>query len=151
MVAMYTVPLYINGKEVITSEVYDVLSPSTGKLLHQAASASVHDAIEAVEAASVAQASWAATNPYTKRAIFLKAAEIVERRAEELAQYEMDEAAATRDYSFGFDVPTAAQGLRDIAGRISGIQGSVPSLMDEATSAMVLRVPYGVIVGIAPW
>lgn len=76
---------------------------------------------------------------------------MVEARAEELAKYESDEAAAPREYSFGFDVPTAARGLRDVAGKISTIQGSVPSLADPGTSAMVLRVPYGVIVGIAPW
>lgn len=147
----YIVPLYINGEEIITSEVCDVISPSSGKLLHQASSASVQDAIDAVEAASAAQASWAATAPNIKRAIFLKAADIVERRAEELAQYETDEAAPPKEYSLGFDVPVAAQGLRDTAGRISTIQGSVPILSDPGTNAMVLKVPYGVIVAISPW
>jgi acyl-CoA reductase-like NAD-dependent aldehyde dehydrogenase len=29
--------------------------------------------------------------------------------------------------------------------------GAVPALQDPSTSAMILKEPYGVIVGIAPW
>lgn len=81
----------------------------------------------------------------------MKAADILERRAEEVGKFEEEEAGATTFYAAGFDVPTAVNGLRDVAGRVSSVVGMVPTLQDPSTSAMVLKEPYGVIVGIAPW
>jgi acyl-CoA reductase-like NAD-dependent aldehyde dehydrogenase len=149
--ATYTVPLYINGKQVQSSTTYDITSPSTGEVLHKASSASIADAISAVEAAQAAFKSWVAVPPAQKAAIFLKAADIVDRRTEELGKYEQDEAGATVGYSSGFDVPTAAAGLRDVAGRIATIVGTFPATSDPSRSALILQEPYGVILGIAPW
>lgn len=81
----------------------------------------------------------------------MKAADILESKTEEVGKWEEEEAGATTFYASGFDVPTAVNGLRDIAGRISTVVGMVPQLQDPGTSAMVLKEPYGVIVGIAPW
>jgi len=51
---MLTVPLQINGEEVITSKSIHVTSPSTGKVIHKASAASVTEAVKAVEAAEAA-------------------------------------------------------------------------------------------------
>jgi len=40
--------------------------------------------------------------------------------------------------------------LRVVAGKISGIVGTVPALQDPSRSAMVMKEPYGVVLGIAP-
>lgn len=150
--ADYTVPLYINGKEILTETTYDVVSPASGEVLHKASGASVAEAIQAVEAAQAAFKAWSATTPPQRAAIFLKAADIVERRAVELAKYEQDEAASSSDYSLDFDIPTAAAGLRDCAGRIApSLAGSFPALADPSSSAILLKEPYGVILGISPW
>jgi acyl-CoA reductase-like NAD-dependent aldehyde dehydrogenase len=148
---MITVPLQINGKDVHTPKTFDVLSPSTGKVIHQASAASVADATKAVEAAEAALEAWADTPPEVKRNIFLKAADILEKRTEEVGKWEEEEAGATTFYASGFDVPTAVNGLRDVAGRISSIVGTVPALSDPKRSAIVIKEPYGVILGIAPW
>lgn len=50
----YTVPLQINGEEVKTEEIFDGVSPATGKVLWKGASASKEDAIKAVKAAQAA-------------------------------------------------------------------------------------------------
>lgn len=41
--------------------------------------------------------------------------------------------------------------LRLFAGRISSIEGTVPTVAQEGQSAVVVKEPYGVILGIAPW
>jgi len=148
---MLTVPLQINGKDIFTDKTFDVVNPSTGKVIHNSAAASLKEVELAVEAAKTAFPSWAATPPNIKRNIFLKAADILESRIEEVGKWEEEEAGATTFYASGFDVPTAVNGLRDVAGRVSSLVGVVPALQDPSTSAMVLKEPYGVIVGIAPW
>jgi acyl-CoA reductase-like NAD-dependent aldehyde dehydrogenase len=149
---MFTVPLQINGKDIITTtKTINVTAPSTGKVIHKACSASTSDAIKAVEAAEAAFQSWANTPPDVKRNIFLKAADILEQRTEEVAKWEKEEAGATTFYASGFDIPNAVNGLRDVAGRISSIVGTVPALQDSTRSAIVRKEPYGVILGIAPW
>jgi acyl-CoA reductase-like NAD-dependent aldehyde dehydrogenase len=148
---MIVVPLQINGKDVTTSKTIDIYSPTAGKVIHKASSASVDDARQAVEAAQAAFESWADTPPSVKRDIFLKAANLLEARAEEVGKWEEEEVGATTFYASGFDVPTAVNGLRDVAGRISSIAGSVPALQDPARAAMVIKEPFGVILAIAPW
>lgn len=147
----YVVPLQIGGKEVLTSQTFQVTNPSTGTVLYSASSASVEDAITAVETAHAAFPSWANVRPSAKRDIFLRAAEILEKRGEELAGYMQEETGADGFWSGGFNVPVAAEGLRDIAGRIASIQGTVPVTGSGETDAYVYRVPFGVILGIAPW
>lgn len=148
---MLTVPLQINGEDVTTSKTLDVTNPTTGKVIHQASAAGVPEAIRAVEAAAAAFQSWADTPAYEKRNIFLKAADILERRTEEVGKWEEEECAAQAAYAGGFDVPTAVNGLRDVAGKISSIVGTVPQLGDPKKSAMVIKEPFGVVLGIAPW
>ncbi len=148
---MLTVPLQINGKDVSTSKTLDVTNPSTGKVIHKASSASVSDAISAVEAAQAAFASWRETTPAQKRAIFSKAADILERRTDEAGKLEEEEIGARPSFAGGFDVPTAVGGLRDVAGKIGTLEGTYPQLGDPNRSAIVLKEPFGVILGIAPW
>ncbi len=149
--SIYTIPAQIGGKEVELSDTFDVISPSTGKLLHRCSSASIRDAINAVEVAQAAFPSWRDTRPGEKREIFLRTAEVVKRRAEELGKYMMEEPGSGHFFAETFNVGLAADILIDIAGRISGLVGLVPTTADKGTSAMVWKEPYGVILGIAPW
>ena len=50
-----------------------------------------------------------------------------------------------------FDTTLAVEILRDVAGRISSIAGTIPQTASEGTSALVYKEPYGVILAIAPW
>ena len=147
----YVVPLQINGKDTLTSQTFPVTSPTTGKVIYEAASASVEDAISAVEAAQAAFGSWANVRPSRRRDIFLRAADILERRSSELAQYMQEETGADEFWSSGFNILVAAEGLRDVAGRIASIQGTIPATGSSDTTAFVYKVPYGVVLGIAPW
>ncbi|KAK5165629.1 hypothetical protein LTR04_001178 [Oleoguttula sp. CCFEE 6159] len=147
----YNVPLWINGKEVTTPTTFDVISPSNSKLLWHCSSASTDDATAAVEAAQKAYNSWRKTKPVKVREIFLKAAEIIDRRAEELGSYMEEETGAPDIFAKGFNVPSTSEMVRDLAGRVSGIMGSIINCAEDGTSALVFKEPYGVVLGIAPW
>lgn len=61
------------------------------------------------------------------------------------------EMGADEGASAGFVVPLAIRMLRDVAGRIGGICGSVPVVEAEGQSAIVYKEAMGVILGIVPW
>ena len=145
------IPLQINGHEVKTSTTFDVVDPSTGKVIWKSASASKEDAVNAIEAAQAAFPAWSKTKPAKRRDIMLKAAEILQSRAEELGGYMMTETGSQAPFATGFNIPTSVEMLKDIAGRIVTIAGSVPVCGEEGTNAIVYKEPYGVVLGIAPW
>ncbi|MCJ1291708.1 hypothetical protein MMC34_003253 [Xylographa carneopallida] len=145
------IPLQINGKEVKTSTTFDVVDPSTGKVIWKSASASKEDAMNAIEAAQAAFPAWSKTKPAKRRNILLKAAEILQSRVEELGGYMMTETGSQTAFATGFNIPTSVEMLKDIAGRIVTIAGSVPVCGEEGTNAIVYKEPYGVVLGIAPW
>lgn len=62
----------------------------------------------------------------------------------------MLETGAGPDFA-SFDHGLASDLLRDIAGRISSITGTIPQTSREDVSALVYKEPYGVILAIAPW
>ena len=149
--AEYTVPLQINGQEVTTKNTLDVVNPATGKVQWRSAAASRGDAVKAVEAAQAAFPAWAKTKPSKRRDIFLKAADILQSRAEELGAYMVEETGSEPFFAAGFNVPTSVELLKDAAGRIVTIAGQAPVMGEEGKSAIVFKEPYGVVLGIAPW
>lgn len=147
----YTVPLLINGAEITTPTTFTVTSPASHLPVWHSSSASLANVAAAITAAQNAARTWSATKPAAKRAIFMRAADIIDARAAELADYMKIETGAATAFSDGFNVPKAADMLRDVAGRLASIQGYVPSCEAAGTSAMVVKEPYGVVLGIAPW
>lgn len=148
--ADYTVPFFLNGKEHHTEKSFEIKSPVTGEVLHSCSSASPQDVTNAIESASEAFKTWRTMTPSRRRDIFLKAAEVMESRKEELAQNMIDETGATPAWA-GFNLHVATDMIKDVAGRISSIEGMVPATADEGLGAMVLKEPYGVVLAIAPW
>ncbi|KAH8429856.1 aldehyde dehydrogenase [Aspergillus melleus] len=145
------IPLIINGKEEIPDSTFDVISPYTNERCWTTASASPQDAIRAVEAADAAFPAWSQTKPTVRRDILLKAADILESRLEQNAEFMRTEMGADVGASQFFIVPLGIRMLRDIAGRITSICGSVPVVEEEGQSAIVYKEPMGVILGLVPW
>ncbi|XHG03360.1 hypothetical protein AWENTII_006670 [Aspergillus wentii] len=145
------VPLIINGKEERAASSFDVISPYTNEPCWSTASASPEDAIRAVEAADAAFPAWSQTKPTVRRDLLLKAADILESRLEECAGYMRTEMGADVGASQFFVVPLAIRMLREVAGRITSICGSVPVVEEEGQSAIVYKEAMGVILGIVPW
>lgn len=149
-VAVETVPLTINGKDYYPEKTFDVVSPDHGNVVHRCGSATVADAETAVNAAADAFKTWRKTTPQQRRTIFLKAADIMDERADELAGYMMAEVGASRHWcQVNFGLTTDL--IRDVAGRIAAVNGSFPALRDPDSSCIIMKEPYGVVLAIAPW
>ncbi|KAL2270156.1 hypothetical protein VTJ83DRAFT_2340 [Remersonia thermophila] len=144
------VPFVIDGQNVLPEKLFDVVSPATGEVVHQAAGATEEHVRLAVDSAAKAFESWKASQPRARRDILLKTAEVMRRRKEELGSYLVAETGAPRQWA-DFNVDAAAEFIVDVAGRILTLEGSVPSTKDEGTGALILKEPYGVVLGIAPW
>jgi acyl-CoA reductase-like NAD-dependent aldehyde dehydrogenase len=144
-------PLTIGGKEIRTSTQFSVVSPDTSEVIWECSSASREDAVAAVEAAARAFPAWSNMRIEDRRRIFLKAADILEARAEECQMYMAKETGALAQFS-GFNITASADLLREIAGGIStALMGSIPVCQEKGTNALVVKEPYGVCLGIAPW
>ncbi|WEW58889.1 hypothetical protein PRK78_004357 [Emydomyces testavorans] len=146
----YTVPLVLDNKDVVTSTTFAVNSPETGKTIYQCSSASVLDAEHAANSAQTAFKSWRETKPAVRQDIMLKAAEIYLRRKNELVGYCAEETGASGPFS-EFTFGLGYQIFKDVAGRAANIEGVAPQMVGEGQSAIVYKVPYGVILSIAPW
>ncbi|KAK6429111.1 hypothetical protein LTR95_014740 [Oleoguttula sp. CCFEE 5521] len=144
------VPLWIDGKEVTTETTFDVISPSTSEKLWSASGATPKEAHQAISAAATAFKTWRHTKPAAIRTILLKAADILEKRQGEAAEFMKKETGAL-DGFVGFNVHGTAENIRDVAGRISGIYGQIPSVQGDGQAAFIFKEPYGVIFAIAPW
>lgn len=149
---MTTLELLIGGQAKAASQgrTFERANPFTGQATTTAAAASVEDANAAAEAAGRAFATWSQSGPGERRAKLLKAAELMEVRQADFIERMVDETGATPAWA-GFNVMVAAGMLREAASLTTQIQGDViPSNVPD-NLAMGIRVPCGVVVGIAPW
>lgn len=144
------IPLLIDNHSIQSDNVFEVRSPTTGSVVHHCVGATVDDAEAAVNAAKAAFPAWSKKSPYERRDILTRAADIMASRREELIACQVEETGAMRVFAEKtFDMGVAF--LRDVAGRVSSIEGAVPSVSEAGETALVFKEPYGVILGIAPW
>src|SRR5579862_6433741 len=81
-------------------ETFDDLDPFTGDVVARVPNGTREDARKAVEAAASAFPAWSQTPPAERQRIFLKAADLLESRAEEVAGWLIRETGA----AFGFSM-----------------------------------------------
>ncbi|WP_104204368.1 aldehyde dehydrogenase [Billgrantia saliphila] len=149
---MNTLDLLIGGQSrpAHESATFERANPLSGKAVTQAAAATIDDVQAAAEAAGKAFETWSQIGPGERRGKLLKAAELMEARQAEFIERMVDETGATPAWA-GFNVMVAAGMLRETASLTTQIQGDViPSNVPD-NLAMGVRVPCGVVVGIAPW
>ncbi|KAK0391967.1 hypothetical protein NLU13_1465 [Sarocladium strictum] len=146
----HTVPFIINGEEISCDRTFDVTSPVTSKVSHRCCSAGVSEAEKAVQAAADALPTWRQTPPLERRNIFLKAADIMERRREELVGYMLQETTDVEQWA-NFNINVSIDLIRDVAGRCGTIEGAIPQTMDTSLTGLVVKEPFGVVLSIAPW
>jgi len=125
-------------------------NPLDGSLVTESAAANVDDAIDAVESAAKAFTRWSTTGPTERRAIMLKAADILESRAGEFIETMMSEVGAAQLWA-GFNVFLTTQLLREAAGIATQIQGETIPTDKPGTLSMTVRQAAGVVLSMAPW
>jgi benzaldehyde dehydrogenase (NAD) len=146
------IDLFINGQTQIAEHnaTFKRLNASTGLVASVAAAASVSDAVGAVQAAANAFPAWSSLGPGARRAILLKAAHELEQRQGDFAIAMAAETGASAMWA-GFNVHLAANMLIEAACLTTQVGGEVIPSDIPGNIAMGLRVPAGVVLGIAPW
>lgn len=144
--------LLIGGQEVpaASGRTAEDHNPYTGEVCATVAAAGADDVDRAVAAADAAFPSWSATSPTTRRAIFLKAADILESRGEDAATLMAQEAGGSRPWAL-FNVHLAAGMLREAAAAVTAPRGEVLTPQDDGTLSLAIREPVGVVAAFAPW
>ncbi|ANL69991.1 salicylaldehyde dehydrogenase protein (plasmid) [Rhizobium phaseoli] len=146
------ISLLINGADRAAADgrTYDRLDPFTEKLASRAAAASLEDVAAAVDAASAAFAAWSRTGPGQRRAILMKAADIMDAKVGEFTRLMIEETGATAPWA-GFNVMLAANILREAGAMTTQISGEIIPSDKPGSLAMGVRQAAGVCLAIAPW
>ena len=143
--------LFVGGGfvEAEGGRTFENRDPFTDELVSEVAAGSRGDAQRAVEAAAAAFAEWSQTPPAARQGIFLKAAEVLEARQDEVVSMLARETGCT--FGFGMFQMHFVPGLfRQAAALAYAPLGEIlPS--DTGAFAMGVRRPVGVVGAIAPW
>src|SRR5689334_16231883 len=129
---------------------FDDRDPYTGDVVASVAAGDREDAARAIEAADAAFAEWSQAGPGQRQAVFLKAADILESRRDEVVEWLAKETGCS--FGFGMFQMGFVPGLfRQAAGAAYAPLGQVlPSDLPGAF-AMGVRRPVGVVGAISPW
>lgn len=149
---MSDLSMLINGLKVTAEKgaTFERRNPLDGTVATRAPACSPADAVMAVEAAAEAFKTWSETGPGERRALLLKAAEKLEAKTPQFVEAVAAETGATGMWA-GFNVFLAAGMIREAAALTTQISGEVIPSDVPGSLAMGLRVPAGVVLGIAPW
>jgi acyl-CoA reductase-like NAD-dependent aldehyde dehydrogenase len=131
-------------------QTFEDRDPYTGDVVAHVAAATRADAARAVEAAAAAFPAWAQTPPAERQRLFLRAADILESRGEEIVSLLARETGCS--FGFGmFQMGFTPGLLRQAAGAAYAPLGEIiPSDLPGAL-ALGIRQPVGVVGALAPW
>ncbi len=129
---------------------FDDLDPFDGSVFARIPAASGADATRAIDAAHAAFPAWAALGARARQALFLKAADVLERRADEIVLTMARETGSAAPFS-RFQVQWATGLLRQAAGYPYLPGGEIVQSDTPGVFAMAVRRPLGVVGGISPW
>ncbi len=144
--------MYINGEWVsaIDEETYEDANPFTGGVFAKVPAGKRADARRAVDAAAAAFPQWSQSLPAQRQALFLKAADILEAKREDIVAVLAEETGCTFGFAMFQSMFTPGL-LREAAGQVHQANGDIiPSDLPGALH-MAIRQPVGVVAGIAPW
>lgn len=152
--AVLQVGPYISGQEVADGGggTFDVLDPATGQTVAVEAccnTATVDRIVESSAAAFIGDA-WQSTLASARAQLLLKLADLVEERAEELVNLELQDVGKPISQLRGGEIPLTAAIIRYYAGAADKIEGSVKTA-EGGSFALTTYEPYGVVAGILPW
>jgi acyl-CoA reductase-like NAD-dependent aldehyde dehydrogenase len=143
--------LYIGGlwTEASGGKTFEDRDPFSGEVVATVPAGSRDDAERAVEAAATAFPAWSQSPPAERQGVFLKAADLLEAKSDEVGSWLTRETGSTFGFSM-FQLQFVAGLFRQAAALAYRPMGEViPS--DTGAFAMGIRRPVGVVGAIAPW
>ncbi len=148
--------LWINGAWVESDGGGRMLieNPATGEVIADATDASPADVDAAVQAAKTAfyDGRWSKLTPAQRSLAIWKLADLIEKRAEEIARVESENTGKPYAFvSLGGDVPFAVDNLRFFAGAARDTHGHHAGEFMAGYTSIYRREPVGVVAQICPW
>src|SRR5437868_4856282 len=143
---------FIGGEWTDASDgaTFEDRDPFTGEVVANVAAGTRADATRAIEAAAAAFPEWSQSLPAQRQAIFLKAADILESRRDEVVGLLARETGCS--FGFGMFQMSFVPGLlRQAAALAYAPVGQIIPSDHPGTLAMGIRKPVGVVAAIAPW
>ncbi len=144
---------FINGELVdpAEGETEEVVNPATGEPIAQAPLSTEEDVDRAVKAARGAFEEWSTKPPMERSAALLKLADLIEERADEIADLESADAGKPRGAVLEDEVPVMADNLRFFAGAARCLEGRAAGEYMEGHTSIIRREAIGVVGQITPW
>lgn len=144
--------MYIGGKWVgaANNQTFNDYNPFTGEVFAKVPLGKQADATRAIEAAATAFPAWAATPPSVRRKLFLKAADIMESRQDELVRILGEETGSTIGIAM-FQMMFVPGLFREAAAQAYSVTGEVIPADYPGAFFMALRQPAGVVAGFGPF
>jgi acyl-CoA reductase-like NAD-dependent aldehyde dehydrogenase len=139
-----------NWRGAAGDSTFETTDPWTGETAGTAAAATRDDARAAADAAGEAFREWSQTPPSQRRELLQKAAGLLLERAPEIAGIVTQETGGTFGWGM-FNCQLAAGMLGEAAAQTTAVTGEVIPSDVPGLTAIGLRQPAGVVVGIAPW
>ncbi|KUQ84825.1 aldehyde dehydrogenase family protein [Enterobacter genomosp. O] len=143
---------YINGQSCRGGSARTLLvnNPYTGETIAELCLASLDDLERACQTANAAHASWARTLPTDRSAVFLRAAQIMQNRREEIINWIIRESGSTR-MKASMEWDAVRNGMLEAATLPSRMAGRIMPVDIVDKESRVYRKPLGIIGVISPW
>ncbi|MGH8913727.1 MAG: aldehyde dehydrogenase family protein, partial [Acidimicrobiia bacterium] len=144
--------MFIDGKwvDAAAGGTFEDMNPFTGEVYADVPAGGREDARSAIEAARAAFPEWAATPPGARRQIFLKAADVMESRQDELVKAMMEEVGGTIGISM-FQMGFVPGLFRMAAAAGYDVKGEIIPADHPNSFFMAVRQPAGVVACFAPF
>lgn len=136
--------------DAASGRTFNNMNPFNNEVFAQIPASGEADAQRAIAAADQAFPAWAAMGARARQALFLKAADILERRADEVVRLMALETGCAIPFS-RFQIQWATGLLRQAAGYPYLSGGEIVPSDTPGVFAMAIRKPLGVVGGISPW
>ncbi|GAB5379493.1 MAG: aldehyde dehydrogenase [Aliiglaciecola sp.] len=152
MVAIHNNLHFINGEYVASSDqrTLNVLSPATGELIGKIPAGSVEDAQKALEAAQVAQKSWAALTARERASILRHFASLIRENIPALAEMLVSEQGKLLAVA-KHEVEVTATFIEYACDNALTLKGDILPSDNPKEKIFIHKVPRGVVVGITAW
>jgi aminomuconate-semialdehyde/2-hydroxymuconate-6-semialdehyde dehydrogenase len=128
----------------------ELCEPATGRTCGRVADSDEADLEQALSAAQLAGKDWRTAGADVRARWLHSLADLVEARAEELAQAESADTGKPLSLARAVDIPRAAANLRFFAAAATQFASESHSMGDAGVN-FTLREPHGVVACISPW
>ncbi len=144
--------MYIDGqwRDALDGKTFDDYNPYNGEIYARLAAGKRGDARKACDSAAAAFPDWSHAPPAERQKYLLRAADIVERRQQDIIDIISQETGGTLGWGV-FQTCFVAGLLREAAAQVHAVTGEIIPADLPGAFFMALRQPVGVVAGIAPW